>query len=798
MLQDNTLKLWDSATGQPTRSFVGHTAAVLACCFSAPDGELLLSAGMDTTLRLWRCADGSEALVVREHSAWVNACSVSPDGLLLCSGAGSVSEADYTVKVYSAACGSLRHTLEGHTSEIMCCTFSPDSARVASGAGYPDSSVRVWDAASGALLHALVGHGGRVWCLAFSPAGDVLASGSRDETLRLWDAADGALRGTLSGHQGGVLCCAFAPTTAGRPPNSASGVDQSRIIVSGSADRTIKTWDMTLTGPAPSSPTAGEPAGSTEVPCCCGAASYAVRRRGGQGGEGSAEALEAQQRQHSGAIRCCAFSPEGSGGIVATAGGDAVVKLWSSSSGELLRTLRGHAGPVNACCFSPCGRTLLTASDDRTLALWRAATGVRKRALVGHTGQPSCCAYSADGAAVLSGATYCAETFDSDTALRLWDAATGRLQLALRGHRGYVRACAFSPCGQMLLSASDDRTLVLWDRSTGAPRAALEGHAGTVWACAFSPASSARPEGGQFVVSASSDGTLRLWEHETATLRASLGSGAPGYASGCAWVSSGLIVSASAAEDGWGGATWWRADDSGANGGGMAFAAAERYFPSGRLTAMGAAEGSGAMGSLDGGLVLVRQLDGNSLPAPATGRKEKAPRPRIDKNGRGCCFMGGRKPARVAAHAGPAAELLLQGSAAQGAGGDDDDALASLARALNLGSSAQKACVLLAREPLAAGQRDAALWDPPEDGVPLSVVAADDGGWLLRRSTPALAKFNTAGTLRCTAPRRCPAGCAVQFQLRVLSSGGQETKARRPSSFLLTRNRRSRHWRGLQ
>ena len=89
-------------------------------------------------------------------------------------------------------------------------------------------------------------------------------------------------------------------------------------------------------------------------------------------------------------------------------------------------------------------------------------------------------------------------------------------------------------------------------------------------------------------------------------------------------------------------------------------------------------------------------------------------------------------------------------------------------------------CALLLREPLVAGQLDAALWAPPDEGVPLSVVAAEDGGWLLRRSTPALAAFNTAGTLRCRAPPHFPAGCAVQFQLRVLTSGGQETKARRP------------------
>lgn len=44
-------------------------------------------------------------------------------------------------------------------------------------------------------------------------------------------------------------------------------------------------------------------------------------------------------------------------------------KLWSPE-GQLLTTLTGHKGYVNAITFSPDGKTILTASADKTAKRW--------------------------------------------------------------------------------------------------------------------------------------------------------------------------------------------------------------------------------------------------------------------------------------------------------------------------------------------------------------------------------------------------------------------------------------------
>jgi hypothetical protein len=76
----------------------------------------------------------------------------------------------------------------------------------------------------------LSGHTDEVNSVAFSPDGRLLASGSADYTIKLWDVASGSLVRTLTGHTDYVLSVAFSP--------------DGRLLASGSDDKTIKLWDI--------------------------------------------------------------------------------------------------------------------------------------------------------------------------------------------------------------------------------------------------------------------------------------------------------------------------------------------------------------------------------------------------------------------------------------------------------------------------------------------------------------------------------------------------------------------------
>jgi WD40 repeat protein len=64
--------------------------------------------------------------------------------------------------------------------------------------------------------------------------------------------------------------------------------------------------------------------------------------------------------------------------LLASAGGDATVRVWDPGSGEQRAVLKGHQGGVNGvCAVRVAGRQLLaSAGDDATVRLWDPATEV--------------------------------------------------------------------------------------------------------------------------------------------------------------------------------------------------------------------------------------------------------------------------------------------------------------------------------------------------------------------------------------------------------------------------------------
>ncbi|KAJ4375750.1 hypothetical protein N0V85_009017, partial [Neurospora sp. IMI 360204] len=161
----------------------GHSSDVGSVAFS-PDGQRLASGSVDETIKIWDPASGSCLQTLEGHSGSVSSVAFSPDGQRLASGSY-----DDTIKIWDPASGSCLQTLEGHSHCVDSVAFSPDGQRLASGSR--DSTIKIWDPASGSCLQTLEGHSYSVDSVAFSPDGQRLASGSSDETIKIWDPASG-------------------------------------------------------------------------------------------------------------------------------------------------------------------------------------------------------------------------------------------------------------------------------------------------------------------------------------------------------------------------------------------------------------------------------------------------------------------------------------------------------------------------------------------------------------------------------------------------------------------------------
>ncbi|WP_193943576.1 trypsin-like peptidase domain-containing protein [Sphaerospermopsis aphanizomenoides] len=549
---DNTIKLWDVATGKSIATLTGHSNSVISVAFS-PDGKTLASGSLDNTIKLWDVATGKSIATLTGHSEGVDSVAFSPDGKTL----ASSGSRDTTIKLWDVAIGQSIATLTGHSESVISVAFSPDGKTLASGSG--DDTIKLWDVATGQSIATLTGHSESFISVAFSPDGKTLASGSWDNTIKLWDVATGKSIATLTGHSFVVNSVAFSP-------------DGKTLASSGSFDNTIKLWDV-VTGKSIATLTG-----------------------------------------HSFGVNSVAFSPDGK--TLASGSGDDTIKLWQESTVTTetvtpvnvlvndsaqkitvrLETALGSGVIINRQgdtytvltshhLIAPHQTVTLTTPDGQQhQSVLRGRLGELDLGLLEFTSKNNYdTALVADATAVPTGATvYIAgypEPSQSNPQERRYFLHPGKkrpdqegeynLQLAgqarpgltggpilnergfvigiygaadfndmyqqgisleripslqtiatvftwpnptlvntLTGHSNLVGSVAFSPDGKTLASGSGDNTIKLWDVATGQSIATLTGHSDDVNSVAFSP-------DGKTLASGSRDKTIKLWDVAT-------------------------------------------------------------------------------------------------------------------------------------------------------------------------------------------------------------------------------------------------------------------------------------------
>src|SRR5207247_10534201 len=141
------------------------------------------SVGLDQTIRLWDTATGQLRTTLKGHTQSVYVVDFSPDGKLLASATGIFQQAlrnnPGEIKLWEIATGKELAAFASPGGLLLALRFSPDGKTLAS-AGW-DKSIRLWDVPSQQLRATLMGSTGGVRALAFSPDGKTLATGGYEK-----------------------------------------------------------------------------------------------------------------------------------------------------------------------------------------------------------------------------------------------------------------------------------------------------------------------------------------------------------------------------------------------------------------------------------------------------------------------------------------------------------------------------------------------------------------------------------------------------------------------------------------
>jgi WD40 repeat protein len=197
-----------------------------------------------------------------------------------------------------------------------------------------------------------------------------------------------------------------------------------------------------------------------------------------------------------------AFSPDGR--TVASAHGDASIRLWDLRTVAEIRRYRGHTQTVQAISFSPDGQSLLSAGADGKLMLWDVGNGNAPRHVMhGHSAGVNAAAFSPDGRRALSCSV--------DHSVKLWDLSTGKQIRSFDGHTNVVYCVAFSPDGRRAASGSHDYTMRIWDIESGREVRRCETPGTIFMSIAFA-------RDGRRVVGSNGDNTIKLWNVEDGSI----------------------------------------------------------------------------------------------------------------------------------------------------------------------------------------------------------------------------------------------------------------------------------------
>ncbi|XP_068609556.1 PH-interacting protein [Brachionichthys hirsutus] len=328
------------------KRILGHLSSVYCVTFDRT-GRRIFTGSDDCLVKIWGTDDGRLLATLRGHAAEISDMAVSYENTMIAAGS-----CDKTIRVWCLQTCAPLAVLEGHAASITSLQFSPlcsGSKRYLSSTG-ADGTICFWQWDSRTLKFGQRPSkftersrpGVQMMCSSFSAGGMFLATGSTDHIIRVYYFGSGQPEkiSELESHTDKVDSIQFSHC--------------SDRFVSGSRDGTARIWQL-------------QPQGwrsilldmQTKLP-----------------GKYNPPPLEDKVTK----LKVTMVAWDRHDGAVITAANNLTLKVWNSTTGNLVHVLMGHEDEVFVLephPFDP--RILFSAGHDGNCIVWDLARGVKIR-----------------------------------------------------------------------------------------------------------------------------------------------------------------------------------------------------------------------------------------------------------------------------------------------------------------------------------------------------------------------------------------------------------------------------------
>jgi len=502
--ENGELVLWDvdvdvdDGVTFPTekKRFFAHSKRISSITFMSDSS--IVSASDDKEVKIIDVEAGEEVSSFIPFRFPVSAVACAPpDKIPLIATAGRNE-----VKLWRPDTLERRGGLYGHENKVDDVQFAPNGAWIATASW--DCTLRVWKQVrprEWVVTSVLKGHFDAVRTVAWSPDSRTLCSGAADRTVRVW---------TLENEEGGVFDQLAAFNGHGDKVTNVQFHPAGSLLLSSSRDRDVRIWDTRV--PFKSVDIATH-ASSVDVV----ATSKLIDTVASAGGDAIVKVWDVYTTQlkfsfepgHASTITALCFS--NSGNYLVTGSKDGTIKRWDvEKEGKVCAgKARAHKGGVQTMAAHHNGEFFLTAgAQDSKITVWEADTFID---ILSFTGPPDLkvfrANFSLDGKFVISA--------DSSNSMRVWNIEAQKEVLSRRvgAHGELWQTIDFSTDGKYIITIEMySHDIVLWNASGGLrEEGILRGHTSTVIDTSFS-------SDGRFLCSLGADMALLVWIIKSRTI----------------------------------------------------------------------------------------------------------------------------------------------------------------------------------------------------------------------------------------------------------------------------------------